>query len=112
DGRLTDGDVHFTDVTTLLAPNGAPYPTAGLDPEGLVLTKDRRLILTSEGIPATLIDPFVRRYRLDGSFVGDLPVPQAFRVTADQSSGVRANLGVEAAGAERPHFYTPAARAA
>jgi 3-phytase len=106
DGRLTDGDVHFTDVTTLLAPNGAPYPTAGLDPEGLVLTKDRRLILTSEGIPATLIDPFVRRYRLDGSFVSDLPVPQAFRVTADQSSGVRPNLGFEAAGTDGRHFYT------
>src|SRR5215211_7922373 len=41
DGRLADGDVHFTDVTTLLAPNGLPYPTASLDPEGLVLTKDR-----------------------------------------------------------------------
>ncbi len=106
DGRLTDGDVRFTDVTTLLAPNGAPYPTAGLDPEGLVLTKDRRLILTSEGIPATLIDPFVRRYRLDGSFVSDLPVPQAFRVTADQSSGVRPNLGFEAAGTDGRHFYT------
>ena len=98
--------MHFTDVTTLLAPNGAPYPTAGLDPEGLVLTKDRRLILTSEGIPATLIDPFVRRYRLDGSFVGDLPVPQAFRVTADQSSGVRPNLGFEAAATDGRHFYT------
>jgi len=106
DGRLTDGDVRFTDVTTLLAPNGAPYPTAGLDPEGLVLTRDRRLILTSEGIPATLIDPFVRRYRLDGSFAGDLPVPQAFRVTADQSSGVRPNLGFEAAATDGRHFYT------
>src|SRR3954462_8330389 len=41
DGRLADGDVHFTGVTTLLAPDGRPYPTNSLDPEGLALTKDR-----------------------------------------------------------------------
>ena len=42
DGRLSDGDVRFTDVTTLLAPNGQPYPPMSLDPEGMVLTRDRR----------------------------------------------------------------------
>ena len=70
DGRLADGDVRFTGVTTLLAPDGQPYPPLSLDPEGLVLTKDRRLIYTSEGLPASLIDPFVRRAALDGSFLG------------------------------------------
>src|SRR3954452_8344909 len=80
DGRLTDGDVRFTGVTTLLAPDGRPYPPASLDPEGLALTGDRRLIVTSEGIPASLIDPFVQRYALDGRFLNDLPVPPAFRV--------------------------------
>ncbi len=106
DGRLTNHDVRLESVTTLLAPNGQRYPAAGLDPEGLVLTRDRRLILTSEGIPGAMIDPFVRRYRLDGSFVGDLPVPQDFRVTADHSSGVRPNLGFEAAATDGRHFYT------
>jgi hypothetical protein len=98
DRRLTDGDVRLRHVTTLLAPDGNPYAPMRVDPEGLVLTKDRRLILTSEGIPGSLIDPFVRRYTLGGRFLGDLPVPQAFRVTADQSSGVRPNLGFESAG--------------
>src|SRR3954447_26859617 len=37
DGALSNGDVHFTGATTLLAPNGLPYPTASLDPEGLTL---------------------------------------------------------------------------
>jgi hypothetical protein len=101
DGRLTDGDVRFTGVTTLLAPDGRPYAPSSLDPEGLALTGDRRLIVTSEGIPASLIDPFVRRYALDGRFLNDLPVPRAFRVTADQSSGVRPNLGFESAGVSR-----------
>ena len=102
DGRLADGDVRFKDVTTLLAPGGLPYAPFSLDPEGLALTKDRELIFTSEGIANSLIDPFIRRYSLDGSFLADLLVPQAFRVTADQSSGVRQNLGFESAGAQRP----------
>jgi hypothetical protein len=103
DGQLTDGDVSFKDVTTLLAPDGRPYPypPMSVDPEGLALTRDRRLIFTSEGVPASLIDPFVRRYSLSGSFLGSLPVPQAFLVTADQSSGVRPNLGFESAGVTR-----------
>ena len=98
DGRLADGDVRFTDVTTLLAPNGLPYPALSLDPEGLVLTKDRKLIYTSEGIPATGIDPFVRRSALDGSFRGAFEVPDAFLVANTPLSGVRPNLGFESAG--------------
>ena len=98
DGRLADGDVRFTGVTTLLAPDGQPYPPLSLDPEGLVLTRDRHLIYTSEGLPASGIDPFVRRSALDGTFLGSFELPQAFRVTADQSSGVRPNLGFESAG--------------
>ena len=39
DGPLNNGDVQFTDVTTLLAPNGLPYPFASLDPEGLTSRK-------------------------------------------------------------------------
>ncbi|MGZ8647207.1 MAG: esterase-like activity of phytase family protein [Solirubrobacteraceae bacterium] len=98
DGRLADGDVRFEGVTTLLAPGGQPYAPVSLDPEGLALTKDRRLILTSEGFANSLVDPFVRRYSLDGSFRGSLPVPQAFLPTADRSSGVRQNLAFESAG--------------
>jgi hypothetical protein len=98
DGRLSDGDVRFEGVTTLRAPDGRPYAPFSLDPEGLALTKDRELILTSEGFTNNLIDPFVRRYALNGSFLGSLPVPQPFLTTADHSSGVRPNLAFESAG--------------
>ncbi|HEX5617741.1 MAG TPA: esterase-like activity of phytase family protein [Solirubrobacteraceae bacterium] len=105
DGRLSDGDVRFTDVTTLLAPNGLPYPTASLDPEGMVLTKDRRLVYTSEGLPASGIDPFVRRAALDGTFRGAFEVPEAFSVANTPSSGVRPNLGFESAGVTHDGRY-------
>jgi hypothetical protein len=100
DGRLSDGDVRFKDVTTMLAPDGNPYPALSLDPEGLTLTKDRELIFTSEGIRNTGIDPFVRRYSLGGRFLGSLPVPTEFLVTPDPAKGVRQNLGFESAAAD------------
>lgn len=96
DGRLSNGDVVFTGVTTLLAPDGQPYPVASLDPEGLTLTKDRELVVTSEGFAARSIAPWVRRYTLDGVYIDDLPVPDAFNPTTG-SRGVRGNLGFEAA---------------
>jgi hypothetical protein len=92
DGRLSNGDVDFEHVTTI------PFAPFSVDPEGLALTKDRDLIITSEGITNSGIDPFVRRYSLRGRFLGDLPVPDDFLVTPDMSSGVRQNLGFESAG--------------
>jgi hypothetical protein len=96
DGRLDDGDVTFVDSTALLAPDGQPYPTSSLDPEGLTLAKDDELLVTSEGIAVQGIAPWVRRYTLDGVFVGELPVPSAFDPTGP-SHGVRQNLAFEAA---------------
>ena len=98
DGSLQDGDVRFEDVTTLLAPEGGPYAPFSLDPEGLALTKRRELIFTSEGIANRLVDPFVRRYALDGSFLGSLFVPPDFLPNAEGTRGVRQNLGFESAG--------------
>jgi len=97
-GELSAGDVQFAGVTTLLAPDGQPYAPFSLDPEGLALTQDRTLIATSEGFTDRLIPPWIRQYSLDGRFLGDLPVPDAFMPTADHSSGVQPNLAFESAG--------------
>jgi 3-phytase len=90
-------------VTTLQAPGGGPYPPFSLDPEGLTLAKSGELIVTSEGIAGAGIGPFVRRYALDGTFLGDLPVPGAFAPTGP-THGVRQNLAFEAA-AFAPHGH-------
>ena len=96
DGRLDDGDVDVIGVTTLLAPDGQPYAPSSLDPEGLTLTKSDELVVTSEGIATRGISPWVRRYALDGMFLGELPVPDAFRPSS-ATHGVRQNLAFEAA---------------
>jgi hypothetical protein len=105
DGQLTNGDVTFRGVTTMLAPDGQPYAPFSVDPEGLALTKDRRLIFTSEGVANNLIDPFVRRYSLGGTFLSSLPVPEDFLPNADHTRGVRQNLGFESAGVSRDGRY-------
>jgi hypothetical protein len=96
DGHLDDGDVRFVDVTTILAPDGQPYPPNSLDPEGLTLTKSRDLVVTSEGFAGRGIAPWVRRYDLDGSFIENFAVPDAFAPTS-ATHGVRPNLAFEAA---------------
>jgi myo-inositol-hexaphosphate 3-phosphohydrolase len=95
DGRLDDGDVSFTKVTTLLQGNGEPFPENSLDPEGIALTPQNTLLIASEGDANNLINPFIREYRLDGRQLSEFPVPQKFLPTADSSRGIRNNLAFE-----------------
>jgi hypothetical protein len=97
DGRLDPGDIQVTGVTTLLDLNGLPFAPASFDPEGIALAKDGELVITSEGIAARNIAPFVRRFTLAGASAVDLPVPAAFLPTS-AAHGVRQNLGFESAG--------------
>jgi hypothetical protein len=44
-------------VTRLQAPGGGTCPATSIDPEGLALTRDRELVVTSEGYANSLVDP-------------------------------------------------------
>jgi 3-phytase/alkaline phosphatase D len=103
DGTLDAGDVTVLAVTTLRGPDGQPFPPLSLDPEGLTLTRDDRLIITSEGIATQGIAPFVREFDLSGRQVAELPVPDYFDPVGG-TRGVRQNLGFEAA-AVAPHGH-------
>jgi len=99
--RITVGGgfpaVQIDAVTTLRDASGQPFAPFSLDPEGLALTKDDTLVLTSEGFASRLIDPWVREFALDGRQLRALPVPAAFLPDAAGSRGVRQNLGFESA---------------
>ena len=90
--------VQILGVTTLRDASGQPFAPMSVDPEGLALTKDDTLVLTSEGFAARLIDPWVREFALDGRQLGVLPVPEPFLPNAAATRGVRQNLGFESAG--------------
>jgi hypothetical protein len=89
--------VQILAVTTLRDASGQPFAAASLDPEGLALTKDDTLIVTSEGFATRLIDPWVREFGLDGRQLAVLPLPAAFSPNAAATRGVRQNLGFESA---------------
>jgi hypothetical protein len=89
--------VEITDVTTLRDAAGQPFASFSLDPEGLALTKDRTLVVTSEGFASRLIDPWVREFSLGGHQLAELPVPAPFLPNAAGTRGVRQNLGFESA---------------
>jgi hypothetical protein len=96
DGSLDTDDVTVLSTTTLLGLDGEPFPAQSLDPEGMTLTPQHTLVVTSEGISNRRIPPFVREFSLAGQELRDLPVPGYFDPT-DPSVGVRNNLGFEAA---------------
>ena len=95
DGKLDDGDITFTDVTTLVDENGNPFGAGVIDPEGITITKDGKLYISSEGDANNLVNPFVNQFSLDGKQLNSLPVPEKFLPTADKSQGIRNNQAFE-----------------
>jgi len=104
DGALDAGGVQVVDVTVLTDATGVPLQGGTVDPEGLTLTAQGTLIVTSEGfaVPATsttaarLVAPFVREFTLAGRQIREVALPPY--VTPDgATTGVRQNLGLESA---------------
>ena len=96
DGWLNDGDVAFVDVTTMFERNRTPFAPGGLDPEGLVLANNGQLFMSSEGNILTdpIIDPFIRRYNLNGVATAAMPIPSKY-IPNGIDWGVRQNLSFE-----------------
>ena len=89
--RLPTGDSglgkpRILDVTTLRDASGQPFTGANFDGEGIALTPEGELLVSSE------TEPSIRRFALDGTFLGELPVPERFLV---QGGGGRTNQTFE-----------------
>jgi len=76
DSRL--GKPRILDVTTLKDESGQPFTGANFDGEGIALTPEGELLISSE------TEPTIRRFALDGTFLGELPVPDRFLVQGGQ----------------------------
>jgi hypothetical protein len=97
-GEPLAGGVELIEVIGLTR-FGAPPPPGDFDPEGLVVTADA-LWISSEGVAAFGVPPFVRRFDRDGAERAELPlpaafVPSAFTPAGGGAAGVRDNLGFE-----------------
>ncbi len=96
DGALDDGDVTFVGVTQLFEQQRSPFAPGGLDPEGFTLGREGFVFMSSEGniFADPIIDPFIRRYNLDGVVTADLPIPDKY-IPNGVDWGVRFNLSFE-----------------
>ena len=70
----TLGEPQILDVTTLKDANGQPYTASNFDGEGLTLTHNGDLLISSE------TEPSIRRFSIDGHLLEELPVPERFLV--------------------------------
>ncbi|WP_280409147.1 esterase-like activity of phytase family protein [Nocardia brasiliensis] len=92
------GPVSFTGTRPLLAANGAPYGPKSVDPEEIRVDPwTGNYFWTQEGerTATVLADPSVRVSRTDGSFAGELPIPDNERM--QPNSGPRQNSVLEGA---------------
>ena len=99
------GDVRIVGVTTLDSdantPGIQPYELNAVDLEDIALTPERDLIISSERDQQGR--PWLRRFALDGTLLGEIPVPERFLPASQpgpdgkpvQIRGVRNNLGFE-----------------
>ncbi len=95
DGKLNNGDITFNGVTTLQNADGKPFAEGSLDPEGIALTQEGNLYISSEGDANNLINPFVNKFSLQGKQLSELPIPEKFQPTEDKTSGIRNNAAFE-----------------
>jgi len=103
-GSLSSFGIDFSGVTTLLNQNNQPFATNTIDPEGIGLTSNGTVFVSSEGevsnLAGRLQSPFVNEFDLGtGRQLRQLPVPSKFVPVigpADTpTAGIRNNLAFE-----------------
>ena len=115
DSSIQISSVNLESVTYLSQENGDPFPVEAIDPEGLVLSPEGTLFISSEGVTSDRISPWVDEFdRTSGQRLRRLPIPPQYRLDEDvpmpadalpgdsasldkgPSIGVRNNQGFEA----------------
>lgn len=94
-GSLQQDGVTPVAVTTLLNTDSQPFAPMSLDPEGIALTSNGTLFISSEGDATNLTNPFVNEFSLTGEQIRELPIHSKFLPTTTQESGIRNNLAFE-----------------
>ncbi|MGQ4618497.1 esterase-like activity of phytase family protein [Nocardia sp. R7R-8] len=97
-GERGVGPVTFTGTRPLLTAAGAPYAPMSVDPEEIRMdpwTGDYYWTQEGERDGAVLQDPSIRIAHPDGSYAGELPIPENERMRP--GSGPRQNQALEAA---------------
>ena len=103
-GSLSSPGISLSGVTTLLNQNNQSFATNTLDPEGIGLTRNRTVFVSSEGEVSNLVgrlqSPFINEFALGtGRQLRQLPVPSKFvpviGLTDAPTREIRNNLAFE-----------------
>ncbi|CCH66855.1 hypothetical protein RINTHH_7000 [Richelia intracellularis HH01] len=95
-GHLVDKGVRPVGVTTLLNIKGQSFYKRTIDAEGIALTKNENIYISSEGNVEQSIQPFIKKFSLaSGNEINSLPIPNKFLVSSNRKQGVRNNLAFE-----------------
>jgi hypothetical protein len=91
--------VEIENVTFIADEDGKPFPKGTVDPEGIALSPAGTVFISSEGVSASRIPPFVREFDLQtGQMKRNLLIPERYNPVFEedrQIQGVRNNLGFE-----------------
>lgn len=91
--RFDQSSIRFLRSQAIAQPDNNPFAPNSIDPEGIVLTPQSTLWISSEGIAPAGITPFLREFDLAGRQVRSLPIPRRYSPSPDW--GVANNLGFE-----------------
>jgi hypothetical protein len=95
-GKLTNNDVTPVSVTNLLDTNNQPFPPNTTDTEGIALTDQDTIFVSSEGDVDRLVNPFIKEFALaSGKTISTLPIPDKFLSDPQKQKGIRNNLAFE-----------------
>ena len=94
-GKLTQSDVQFVKIDTLLAQNGQPYVIKSISPEGIAHTQDDRFYISSEGAGDRTFSPFIGSFSRVGRETGRLNLPAVFSADSAGTTGARPNYSFE-----------------
>lgn len=89
----------FKNVLVLKNKNGHPLPVGSIDPEGLIINPDGKILISSEGIFGPLTkaqaQPQLVLFNQQGKMEKSVPFDKRFYLDKEQRFGVRKNMAFE-----------------
>ena len=101
-GEVNLDQVAIENVTFLRNSQGETYAPGSIDPEGIALSPEGTLYISSEGATSQGIPPFIGEFKLEtGEKIDNLRLPQRYLTdteseTPESPRGIQNNLGFEA----------------
>ncbi|MBE9231530.1 esterase-like activity of phytase family protein [Cuspidothrix issatschenkoi LEGE 03284] len=94
--KLTNKDVIPVGVTNLLNANNQSFVPTTTDTEGIALTNQDTIFVSSEGDTDKLINPFIQEFALaSGKTISTLTIPDRYLPDPQKQKGIRNNLAFE-----------------